>query len=152
MSASAIGQKLATFVFALTFYCLGTAYFEAFVNYRTWPLIGVNEFRAYHHALTPLVVRVMLIPIAAYAVSLLVLLVLRPATVPLWAIVASLGLLGTAIVSSVLIQIPIQSELSRLGLSIPLVRRLIATDVALRKIPLGMNALVWLYVFMTRCA
>ena len=57
----------------------------------TWPLIGANEFRTYHQTLTPLVVRVMLIPIAVYAVTLLALLVLRPARVPLWAIVASLA-------------------------------------------------------------
>ena len=145
-----IGQKLAALAFALTFYCLGTTYFEAFVNYRTWPLIGANEFRTYHQTLTPLVVRVMLIPIAVYAVILLALLVLRPARVPLWAIVASLALVGTAIASSAFIQIPIQGELSRAGLSLPLIRRLIATDLVLRKIPLGMNALVWLQVLMTR--
>jgi hypothetical protein len=152
MSASAVGQRLGALAFALTFYCLGTSYFEAFVNYRTWPLIGANEFRNYHQALTPLVVRVMLIPIAVYMVSLLLLLVLRPTTVPLWAIVASLALLGTAIASSVFIQIPIQGALSRQGLSMPLIRRLITTDLVLRKVPLGMNALVWLYVSMTRCA
>jgi hypothetical protein len=152
MSASVFGQKLAVVVFALTFYCLGTTYFEAFVNYRTWPFIGAGDFRTYHQALTPLVVRVMLVPIAVDLACLLILLVLRPATIPLWAIAASLALLGTAIVSSAFIQIPIQGELSRLGLSMPLIERLIATDIVLRKIPLGMNAFLWLYVFMTRRA
>ncbi len=42
--------------FALVFYGMGAASVESFVNYPTWPLIGVNEFRAYHRALSPLII------------------------------------------------------------------------------------------------
>lgn len=150
MFARPLSEKLLVIAFALTFYCLGTTTFEAFVNYRTWPLIGALEFRAYHRALTPLVVKVMLIPIAVYALSLLALLVLRPASVPGWALASSLSLLLVAIISSGCIQIPIQAALDRDGLSRPLIERLIASDLALRKVPLALNALLWLALFLRR--
>jgi hypothetical protein len=50
MFARPLDSKLPIVAFALTFYCLGTTPFEAFVNYRTWPLIGALEFRAWRRA------------------------------------------------------------------------------------------------------
>jgi len=150
MHGRPFAEKLLILSFALTFYCLGTTTFEAFVNYRTWPFIGASEFREYHRALTPLVVRVMLIPIALYFLSLIALLCLRPASVPWWGIALSVLLVLTAIVSSVLIQIPIQRALDREGLSLPLIERLIATDRIYRKLPLGLNALLWLGLWWGR--
>ena len=52
-----------------------------------------------------------------------------------------------AVVSSILIQIPIQRAFDRQGLSMALLERLITTDLALRKVPLGLNALLWLAIF-----
>jgi hypothetical protein len=150
MFARPFAEKLLIITFALTFYCLGTTTFEAFVNYRTWPFIGALEFRAYHRALTPLVVRVMLIPIAVYFLSLVALLALRPASTPWWALATSLALLLIAIISSACIQIPIQSALDRDGLSLPLIQRLIASDLVFRKLPLALNALLWLTLFWRR--
>ena len=40
--------------FALVLYGMGASFVESFVNYPTWRLIGANEFRAYHQALSPL--------------------------------------------------------------------------------------------------
>ena len=54
--------------FALTFYCLGASFVEGFVNYRTWGLIGPDEFKAYHQALSPLIIRTMVVPIAIKSV------------------------------------------------------------------------------------
>ncbi len=92
----------------------------------------------------------MLIPIAVYFVSLSALLVLRPASVPWWGLALSLLLVLTAIVSSVLIQIPIQVALDRDGLSLPLIERLVTTDRIYRKVPLGLNALLWLALWWER--
>ncbi len=141
-------HRLLVVTFALTFYCLGTTYFEAFVNYRTWTFIGAAEFPSYHRALTPLVAKIMLLPIALY-VACLVALLLRGggALVPRGALAASLALVLVAVVSSILIQIPIQRAFDREGLSAALLQRLITTDLALRKVPLGLNALLWLVMF-----
>jgi len=143
-------QRLTFVAFALTFYCLGTTYFEAFVNYRTWGYVGSLEFPSYHRALTPLVVKVMLIPIAVYVVCLIALVALRETLVPRFALLASLALVLVAVLSSVFIQIPIQRVFDRDGLSAALLQRLITTDLALRKVPLGLNALLWLIVFWRR--
>jgi hypothetical protein len=143
-------QRLTVVAFALTFYCLGTTYFEAFVNYRTWGFIGSAEFPSYHRALTPLVIKVMLIPIAVYVACLLALVLSSETVVPRFALVASLALVLVAVLSSIFIQIPIQRAFDRDGLSTALLQRLIATDLALRKVPLGLNALLWLAVFWRR--
>lgn len=145
-----LAHRLSVIAFALTFYCLGTTYFEAFVNYRTWSLIGVSEFPSYHRALTPLVIKVMLVPIAAYLACLVALAVLDAAIVPRWTVVVSLALVLVAVASSVSIQIPIQRAFDRDGFSSVLLRRLISTDFWLRKVPLGLNALLWLAMFWRR--
>jgi len=129
---------------------LGTTYFEAFVNYRTWSFIGASEFPSYHRALTPLVIKVMLLPIAAYVACLVALALLGGANVPRWGVVISLGLVLVAVASSVLIQIPIQRAFDREGFSAELLRRLIGTDFWLRKAPLGLNALLWVAMFWRR--
>lgn len=152
LQAPMLTQRLSIFAFALTFYCLGTTYFEAFVNYRTWGYIGAAEFPGYHRALTPLVVRVMLIPIALYVATLAVLVLKGDALMPRKALVASLALVLIAVASSALIQVPIQRAFDRGELSAALLWRLIMTDLVLRKLPLGLNALLWLAVFWRRSA
>jgi hypothetical protein len=149
MTSSAT-QRLAVVAFALTFYCLGTTYFEAFVNYRTWALIGAREFSAYHRALTPLVAKVMLLPIGVYVVCLVALLAVGSASLPRWAVATSLALVLIAVASSVFIQIPIQRAFDRDEFSVTLLRWLISTDLWLRKLPLGLNALLWLALFLWR--
>jgi hypothetical protein len=152
MSSRSPSEKLLVVAFALTFYCLGRTFFEAFVNYRTWSRIGAAEFRDYHRALTPLVAKVMLLPIAVYTLSLVALMVMPPRGVSRYVLGSSLTLVMLAILSSVAFQIPMQLELDRNGLSLPLLDRLIWTDLWLRKMPLGLNALLWLSVFLGRGA
>ncbi|HEY3253713.1 MAG TPA: hypothetical protein VGJ91_07180 [Polyangiaceae bacterium] len=122
-------ERLLAVALALTFYCLGTTFFEAFVNYRTWGLIGGREFAAYHRALTPRVVFVMLLPIGAYFLCLLALLVRRPPALPAWFLAVSLLLLSIAILSSLFVQVPMGR--TRCWLSRPAsVRRISATSPA----------------------
>jgi hypothetical protein len=131
-------------VAALTFYCLGATFFESFVNYRTWPLLDGASFPRYHAALTALVVRVMLIPIAITFAASIGLLVWTPAGLARPAVVVSVALQAIAIASSALVQIPIQMQLRRLGPTEALMSRLVWTDLVGRKLPLAVNALVWL--------
>lgn len=71
---------LSTFV--LVFYGMGAASVESFVNYPTWSLIGANEFRAYHRAVGPLIVGYMVIPLLVATLLTILLLWLRPASIP----------------------------------------------------------------------
>lgn len=137
--------------FALVFYCLGASFVEGFVNYRTWSLVGEAEFKAYHNALSRLIVPVMLIPIGVTFLFLIGLCWRRPPAIPVWPVWTAVALMAVGIVSSAAIQVPIQMELSAGGYSRELVERLIVTDW-IRKIPMmGVGALMlWMMWLVLR--
>lgn len=141
-----VSSWLFVITFALVFYGMGAATVETFVNYPTWRLIGANEFRAYHQALGPLVIRYMVIPLLATTVLTIVLLWFRPAPVPRWAIWLSVLLQLVTWISTATIQIPIQLQLSSDGLSLPLIERLMITSWWLRRVPHIINAVLFLWM------
>jgi hypothetical protein len=132
--------------FVLVFYGMGASFVESFVNYPTWRLIGANEFRAYHHALSPLVIGYMVIPMILATILTILLLWFRPAPLPRWAIWLSIVLQLIIWVSTLAIQLPIQKQLTRDGLSLPLIERLIFTNWWLRKVPQIINSLLFLWL------
>ena len=133
------------FTFALVFYVLGASYVESFVNYRTWPLIGAEEFRAYRQALAPRIVAFLVIPAFSITALTLPLLWFRPPVIPRWNIILSLALGASVIIISATVQIPIQIELSQGGLNHALIEKLIWTDW-FRKLPLTANAILFLWM------
>jgi hypothetical protein len=132
--------------FSLVFYGMGASFVESFVNYPTWPLIGAGEFRAYHQAVSPLVIRYMVIPMLIATVLTGLLLWLRPAPVPRWVVWLAVILQLSLWVSTAAIQIPIQLQLSSDGLSLPLIERLIFTNWWLRKVPQLINSFLFLWM------
>lgn len=132
--------------FALVFYGVGASFVESFVNYPTWRLIGANEFRAYHQALGPRIMGYMVIPMLISTLLTILLLWFRPAPIPQWAIWLAVVLQLIVWVSTVAIQFPIQVQLSRDGLSLPLIERLIFTNWWLRKVPQIINAALFLWL------
>ena len=132
--------------FALVFYGMGASFVESFVNYPTWRLIGANEFRAYHQALSPLVIAYMVIPMLITTLLTALLLWFRPTPLPQWAIWLAVVLQLVIWVSTIAIQLPIQMQLSRNGLSLPLIDRLIFTNWWLRKVPQIINAFLFLWL------
>ena len=138
--------------FALMFYGLGASFVESFVNYPTWPLIGAAEFKAYHQALSPLVIGYMVVPMLVGTSLTLLLAWLRPAPIPAWAIWLSVGLQLVVWVSTAAIQLPIQFQLSSDGLSLPLIQKLISTNFWFRKIPQVINIVlfVWMMGLLVR--
>lgn len=132
--------------FSLVFYGMGAAAVESFVNYPTWPLIGANEFRAYHQALGPLIIRYMVIPMLITTVLTIFLVWLRPVPIPRWAIWLSVVLQLVTWVSTATIQIPIQLQLSSDGLSLPLIERLMFTSWWLRRVPHIINTFLFLWM------
>jgi hypothetical protein len=133
------------FTFALVFYSLGASYVESFVNYRTWGLIGADEFKAYHQALSPRIIAFLVVPAFSITLFLLALIWVRPPEVPRWSIVLSLATMLFIIIISITVQIPIQIQLSSNGLSAPLIDKLMLTDW-LRKIPATANAILFLWM------
>ena len=132
--------------FALIFYGMGASFVESFVNYPTWRLIGAGEFLAYHHAISPLVIGYMVIPMVVATVLTILLVWFRPAMVPRWAILLSVILQMLVWVSTATIQIPIQIQLSATGLSLPLIDQLIFTNLWFRKVPQIINILLFLWM------
>jgi hypothetical protein len=132
--------------FALMFYGMGASFVESFVNYPTWRLIGANEFRAYHRALGPRIIGYMVIPMLITTLLTVLLLWFRPAPIPQWAIWLAIVLQLIVWVSTAVIQFPIQVQLSRDGLSLPLIERLIFTNWWLRKVPQIINAFLFLWM------
>jgi len=127
-SRSNTRETLFLLTFALIYYCLGASFVEGFVNYRTWALIDPSEFQAYHQALSPLIIRTMVIPIAIKSVLVLSLLWFRPLSVPSWAIILAVVLEAINWSSTIFVQIPIQIQLSDGGVSQALLDKLIVTD------------------------
>jgi len=131
MTNSQTSNKISTWIFlvafALVFYGMGASFVESFVNYPTWRLIGPNEFLAYHHALSPLIIGYMVIPMLITTVLTIVLLWFRPFPIPSWAIWLAMVLQLLVWASTAAIQVPIQMQLSNDGISGPLIDRLIFT-------------------------
>jgi hypothetical protein len=132
--------------FALVFYGMGAASVESFVNYPTWPLIGVNEFRAYHRALGRLIIGYMVIPMLVTTILTILLLWFRPASIPRWMVWLAIVLQLVVWVSTVTIQLPIQGQLSAEGLSLPLIERLSVTSFWFRRVPHIANAVLFLWM------
>ena len=132
--------------FALVFYGMGAASVESFVNYPTWPLIGANEFRAYHRALGPLIIGYMVIPMLVTTILTILLLWIRPASIPRWMVGLAIVLQLIVWVSTVAIQLPIQGQLSADGMSLPLIERLRVTSFWLRRVPHIANAFLFFWM------
>ena len=130
----------------MVFYGTGASFVESFVNYPTWRLIGPHEFLAYHHALSPLIIGYMVIPMLITTVLTILLLWFRPVPITSWAIWLALVLQLVIWVSTATIQVPIQMQLSTDGLSVPLIDRLIFTNLWFRKVPQIINAFLFLWL------
>jgi hypothetical protein len=82
----------------------------------------------------------------------MLLLWFRPAPVPRWALWLSVVLQLATWASTAAIQLPIQFELSRDGVSLPLLERLIVTNWWFRRVPHLVNAclFVWMMSLVVR--
>ena len=132
--------------FALVFYGTGAAVIESFVNYPSWPLIGVNEFMAYHQFISPRVLAFLVAPLVIGTAFTILMLWSRPGGIPAWAVWAALAAQAVVWVSTVTIQVPIQMQLGDQGLSAGLIERLIETNFWLRRIPYAICAGLFLWM------
>ena len=145
-ASTRLSNWLFLITFALAFYGMGASFVESFVNYPTWPLVGPNEFRAFHQTLGPRIVRVLVIPLMVLTVLTALLLWRRPAPIPRWAVLLSLAIQVMVWIATFSIHIPIQMELSANGQSLPLIDRLIVTNWWLRRIPHLINSGLFLWM------
>jgi hypothetical protein len=131
--------------FSVIFYVLGAAYLEAFVNYRTWGLIGAAEFKAHAEALGPRVVVVLVIPYAIGILLTVALLWIRPTPIPLWGVWLSLGFDLIAAFVTLRYQVPTQLAFHREGRSLARLERLIFVEW-FRITPMTGNAILFFWL------
>lgn len=119
------------FFIAVSFYSLGAGFVESLVNYPVWHIIGPSDvWINYHKALGPGIIATLAVPaLLLQLITNILLLFFRPSLVPKWTVWVTLLLLLIAIISSAIIQIPIQVQLDT-GYTKELVDRLISTDLA----------------------
>ncbi len=132
--------------FALVFYGNGAAFIESFVNYPSWHLIGANEFTTYHRFIGPRVIAFLVAPALLGTVMTILLLRFRPTAIPLWSVWVAILLQLVVWVSTAVIQVPIQLQLSAHGASGPLLERLMETNWWFRRLPYAACAGLFLWM------
>lgn len=125
----------------LTFYVFGGGMVTSLVGYRIWKWVGINEFPKFHQADNAQIIPVFVIFFFLSFIPQILLFWFRPAVIPKWMIGLALLFNLTMLISSVMVQIPIQMELDK-RFSMELIERLIATDLTFRVIPMILLAII----------
>lgn len=123
----------------LAFYVFGGGMTNSLVAYRTWRGVGAKEFPAFHQIDSALIIPFFVIFFFLLFIPLLLLFWFRPLIIPRWMVWIALLFYLITLLSTVLIQVPIQIELDK-RFSLELIDRLISTDLLYRRIPMAIFA------------
>ena len=138
-------NKISTIVFSvyilLAFYVFGGGIVNSLVAYRTWRAVGANEFPKFHQIDSSLIIPLFVIFFFISFIPQILLFWFRPIIIPRWLIWLALLFNLIALISTITIQIPIQTELDK-RFSLELIERLISTDLIYRRIPMLLLAIV----------
>ncbi len=138
-------NKISTTVFSLyillAFYVFGGGIVNSLVAYKTWRVVGSNEFPAFHHIDSKLIIPLFVVFFFLSFIPQILLLWFRPMVIPKWLVWLALLFNVIALVSTIVIQIPIQVELDK-KFSLELIDRLISTDFMYRRIPMFLMAII----------
>jgi hypothetical protein len=137
--------RISTIVFSiyilLTFYVFGGGVVNALVAYRTWRMVGPNEFPAFHHVDAQLIIPLFVVFFFLSFIPQVLLFWFRPVVISKSLVWLALALNLITLISTITIQIPIQNELDK-AFSMELIDRLISTDMVYRRIPMLLMAVV----------
>jgi hypothetical protein len=114
---------------------------NSLVSYRTWRWVGENEFPKFHQVDSSLIIPLFVIFFFLTFIPQVLLFWFRPVIISKWLVWLALLFNLVALVSTIAIQIPIQTELDK-KYSLELIDRLIATDLIYRKIPMILMATI----------
>ena len=127
----------------LAFYCLGAAVMNEFVEYQSWadlgPYLSAADFAAWHMATAQHLMPFLTVPAVLLSGALLLLCWHRPPAVPRGALWLAVAVHAVAWASTLLVQWPLENELSQGNYSPDLMARLLRTDW-LRKLLLLIEA------------
>ncbi|HMJ46444.1 MAG TPA: hypothetical protein VK498_03900 [Ferruginibacter sp.] len=138
-------HNISTIVFSvyilLTFYVFGGGIVNSLVGYRTWRAVGTNEFPKFHQIDSSLIIPLFVVFFFLSFMPQILLFWFRPMIIPKWLVWLALLFNLTALISTIAIQIPIQTQLDR-SFSLELIDRLISTDFIYRRIPMLFLAII----------
>jgi len=138
-------NKISTIVFSiyilLAFYVFGGGIVNSLVAYKTWRAVGANEFPEFHQIDSSLIIPLFVVFYFLSFIPQILLFWFRPMVIPKWLVWLALFLNLITLVSTIIIQIPIQVELDK-QFSLELIERLISTDFIYRRIPMLFMAIV----------
>ena len=125
----------------LAFYVFGGGIVNSLVSYRTWRWVGENEFPKFHQIDSSLIIPLFVIFFFISFIPQILLFWFRPIIIPRWLVWLALLFNLITLISTITIQIPIQTELDK-RFSLELIERLISTDLIYRRIPMLLLAIV----------
>ena len=138
-------NKISSLVFSiyilLSFYVFGGGIVNSLVAYRTWRWVGSEEFPKFHHVDSKLIIPLFVIFFFLSFIPQILLFWFRPAVVPKWMVWLALLFNLVALISTITIQIPIQTQLDK-SFSLELIEKLISTDMIYRRIPMFLLAII----------
>jgi hypothetical protein len=138
-------NRIASIVFSVyilvAFYVFGGGIVNSMVGYRTWNLVGENEFPQFHHADGSLIIPFFVVFFFFSFIPQILLFWYRPRVISASLVWAAFILNLIALVSTIAIQIPIQNELDK-AFSAQLIEKLISTDMIYRRIPMLLMAII----------
>lgn len=137
-------NKVSSIVFSiyilLSFYVFGGGIVNSLVAYRTWRWVGEAEFPKFHHVDSELIIPFFVIIFFLSFIPQILLFWFRPIAIPKWMVFFALLFNSIALVSTIAVQIPIQTKLDQ-AFSLDLIEKLIATDMIWRRIPMLLLAI-----------
>ena len=138
-------NKISSIVFSiyilLAFYVFGGGIINSLVAYRTWRWVGADEFPKFHQIDSSLIIPLFVIFFFLSFIPQILLFWFRPVVISKWLVWLALLFNLITLVSTIIIQIPIQVELDK-EFSLELIERLISTDFIYRRIPMFLLAII----------
>ncbi len=138
---NAISSTIFSIYIAISFYVFGGGVVNSMVAYRTWRQVGPAEFPAFHHIDSRFIIPFFVVFFFLSFIPQIFLFWFRPIVIPKWMVILALLFNLITMISTITIQIPIQLKLEE-AFSLPLINKLIDTDLIFRKIPMLLLAVV----------
>ncbi|MEP7080682.1 MAG: hypothetical protein ABI784_08130 [Ginsengibacter sp.] len=138
---STISSTIFSIYIAISFYVFGGGIVNSMVAYRTWRQVGAAEFPAFHHIDSKFILPFFVAFFFFSFIPQILLLWFRPIGIPKWMVISALLFNLIALISTIAIQIPIQMKLEE-AFSLPLINKLINTDMIFRRIPMLFMAVI----------
>jgi len=136
----------------ISFYVFGGGLVNSLVSYKTWRWVGADEFPKFHQVDSKLIIPLFVIFFFLSFIPQILLFWFRPAVVPKWMVWLALLFNLVTLISTITIQIPIQTQLDKI-FSLDLIEKLISTDMIYRRIPMFLLAIInflMLYIVVRR--